>query len=52
MGLSLPVIDEQPIIRTDLLHLTQDLFLEYNFIDKKVEIENFIYTDYQNRKLR
>ena len=35
MGLSLPVIDEQPIIRTDLLHLTQDLLLEYHFIEKK-----------------
>lgn len=41
-GLSQPIFDYPPLVRLDLLEEVQWLLLKYKFIDKKINLEEFI----------
>ena len=38
----IPVVDNPPVVRTDLLNELQNLMFENHFIEKKVDIEKYI----------
>ena len=41
-GLEIPRYDLPPVLRMDLLDEVQDLLIKYEYIDEKVNIEDFI----------